>query len=83
MNRYQARKAKLIAATMVLAAAQSTDVPMAQLSFLASIMSESEWRTVSFAAGVAVADRRGGIAQAIRSERAPHRNRHRMRGRIV
>lgn len=61
MNRYQARKAKLIAATMVLAAAQSTDVPMAQLSFLASIMSESEWRTVSLAAGVAVADQQARV----------------------
>lgn len=61
MNRYQMRKAKLIAATMVLAAAQSTDVPMAQLSFLASIMSESEWRTVSFAAGVAVADQQARV----------------------
>jgi hypothetical protein len=46
---------------MVLAAAQSTDVPMAQLSFLASIMSESEWRTVSFAAGVAVADQQARV----------------------
>ena len=54
-NRYQMRKAKLIAATMVLAAAQ-TDVPMTQLALLASRMDEAQWRGVSFQAGVSVAD---------------------------
>ena len=56
MNRYQMRKAKLIAATMVLAAAQSENVPMTQLALLASRMDEAQWRGVSFQAGVAVAD---------------------------
>lgn len=56
MNRYQMRKAKLIAATMVLAAAQSENVPMTQLALLASRMDEAQWRGVSFQAGVSVAD---------------------------
>jgi hypothetical protein len=50
------RKAKLIAATMVLAAAQSENVPMTQLALLASRMDEAQWRGVSFQAGVSVAD---------------------------
>lgn len=54
-NRYQGRKAKLIAGTLVLAAAQS-DTPMSNLATLAAHMSESQWRTVSFQAGVPVAD---------------------------
>ena len=60
MNRYQMRKAKLIAATLILAAAQ-TDVPMTQLALLASRMDEAQWRTVSFAAGVAVADQQARV----------------------
>ena len=55
MNRYQMRKAKLIAATLILAAAQ-TDVPMTQLAHLAAAMDHRQWISVSLQAGVAVAD---------------------------
>lgn len=55
MNRYQKHKAKLIAATLLIAAAQS-NTPMSQLAGMAASFGESEWRTVSFTAGVAVAD---------------------------
>lgn len=54
-NGYQKRKAKLIAAVLILAAAQS-DVPMTQLAQLAARMSHRQWITVSLQAGVAVAD---------------------------
>ena len=55
MNRYQLRKARLIAAVLLTAACES-DTPLAKLPELAARMSESDWRAVSFAAGVAVAD---------------------------
>jgi hypothetical protein len=55
-NAYQRHKARLIAATLLLAATQ-TDIPMSQLALLASHMSPEQWRTVSFQAGVAVADK--------------------------
>lgn len=55
MNPYQRRKAKAIAGVLILAAAAS-DTPMSQLPLLTSRMSEDQWRTVSFQAGVPVAD---------------------------
>lgn len=55
-NSYQRRKARKIAAVLMLAAVNS-DTPIANLPLLASRMTESQWRTVSFEAGVAVADR--------------------------
>lgn len=54
-NGYQKRKARLIAAVLILAAAQS-ETPMSQLAQLAARMSPDQWRTVSFQAGVAIAD---------------------------
>jgi hypothetical protein len=54
-NSYQRRKARLIAATLLIAAAQS-DTPMSSLAQLAAMMDESQWRTVSLQSGVAVAD---------------------------
>lgn len=59
MNSYQKRKAKAIAGVLILAAA--SDIPMSQLPVLASNMSEDQWRTVSFQAGVPVADRAARI----------------------
>lgn len=56
MNRYQLRKAKLIAATLILAAGQSENVPMTQLAQLAASMDHRGWVTVSLQAGVPVAD---------------------------
>lgn len=55
-NGYQNSKAKAIAGVLVLAAAAS-DTPMSQLPVLASRMNDDQWRTVSFQAGVPVADR--------------------------
>lgn len=55
MNPYQKRKAKAIAGVLILAAAAS-DTPMSQLPILVSRMSEDQWRTVSFQAGVPIAD---------------------------
>lgn len=55
-NGYQKRKAKLIAGTLVLAAV-ANDTPFTKLADLAARMSEAQWRTVSFQAGVAVADK--------------------------
>jgi hypothetical protein len=55
MNSYQSHKARQIAATLILAAGAS-DVPMIQLAQLASMFDEDQWRTVSFEAGVPVAD---------------------------
>lgn len=55
MNRYQKRKAWLIAAALLIAAAQS-DTPIALLPRLAAAMDERQWISVSLAAGVAVAD---------------------------
>lgn len=55
MNAYQRRKARSIAAVLLLAATQ-TDIPFSQLALLASRMSHREWVTVSLQAGVAVAD---------------------------
>lgn len=60
MNSYQKRKAKAIAGVLIMAAAAS-DIPMSQLSVLASKMSEDQWRTVSFQAGMPVADRAARI----------------------
>ncbi len=55
MNSYQKRKAKRIAAVLLLAAAAS-DTPMSQLPALAAKMSHREWVTISMQAGVPVAD---------------------------
>jgi hypothetical protein len=54
-NSYQRSKAKKIAAVLLIAAAQS-GTPMADLAALAARMDEGQWRTVSFKAGVAVAE---------------------------
>ncbi len=54
-NKYQTRKAKLIAGTLLLAAVQS-DTPLAQLPLLAARMSHTQWVTVSLQSGVPVAD---------------------------
>jgi hypothetical protein len=55
MNAYQRRKARLIAAVLILAAAQS-ETPMTQLAQLAARMDERQWISVSLAARVPVAD---------------------------
>ena len=55
MNSYQKRKAKRIAAVLLMAAAAS-DTPMSQLPVLAARMSHCEWVTISLQAGVPVAD---------------------------
>lgn len=55
MNRYQQSKARLIAAVLLMAAAQG-NTPMSQLAPLAARMSERQWTSVSFAAGVPVVD---------------------------
>lgn len=60
MNPYQRRKAKAIAGVLILAAAAS-DTPMSQLPGLVARMSDDQWRTVSFQAGVPVADRAARI----------------------
>lgn len=54
-NRYQRRKARSIAAVLLLACTQ-TDIPFSKLALLASRMSHREWITVSLQAGVPVAD---------------------------
>lgn len=54
-NNYQRRKAKLIAAVLLRAAALA-DIPMAELHKMAARMTPDQWRTVSFQAGVPVAD---------------------------
>lgn len=55
-NGYQKAKAKKIAGVLVRAAAAST-IAMSQLPELAARMTADQWRTVSFQAGVPVADR--------------------------
>ena len=55
IGRYQARKARLIAAALLLGAIQS-DAPLSNLPQLAAHMSESQWRSISFAAGQSVLD---------------------------
>ena len=55
MNSYQKRKAKRIAAVLVLAAVAS-ETSLAELPTLAARMSHREWVTVSLQAGVAVAE---------------------------
>lgn len=55
MNGYQKAKAKKIAAVLLMAAAAS-DTPMTKLADLAAHMSNDQWRTVSFQAGVSVAE---------------------------
>lgn len=53
---YQRSKARAIAASLILAACESETLSMKDLPNLAAHFSESEWRTVSFNAGEAVAD---------------------------
>ena len=55
MNSYQRRKARNIAAVLLLAAAQS-DTPFSSLPELISRMDDAQWRTISLQAGVPVAD---------------------------
>jgi len=57
MNRYQLRKARMIASVLLLAAAKSEAVSLSQLGELAARMSEAQWITVSLQAGVSVADK--------------------------
>ncbi len=57
MNAYQRRKARLIAAVLILGAAEMPfPVPMTMLAELAARMDHRQWVTVSLAAGVPVAD---------------------------
>ncbi len=56
-NAYQRRKARLIAAVLVqAAAAMPFPVPMTALGELAARMTHRQWVTVSLQAGVAVAE---------------------------
>ena len=55
MNAYQTKKARLIAASLMLAAMQS-ETPLSSLPALAASMSHRQWVSVSLAAGVPVAD---------------------------
>lgn len=57
---YQIHKARLIAAVLLMAAAQS-ETPMSNLAQLAARMSERQWVSISLAAGVPVADTRARI----------------------
>lgn len=54
-NGYQVKKAKAIAGTLVLAAAQS-DTQMHDLAKMAAMMTMAQWRTASFSAGVPMAE---------------------------
>ncbi len=54
-NGYQSRKAREIAASLIRAASGSS-VGISELPGFAARMTEANWRTVSFQAGVAVAD---------------------------
>ncbi len=60
MNSYQKRKAKRIAAVLVLAAASSS-ISLAELPSLAARMSHREWITVSLQAGVPVAEHQARV----------------------
>ncbi len=56
MNRYQRRKARMIAAVILAAACQAPKpTPLAWLPGLVARMDEAQWRAVSFAAGQPVA----------------------------
>lgn len=55
VNKYQMKKARLIAAALLIAACQS-DTPQANLSRLVARADEGQWTSLSFAAGVSVAD---------------------------
>ena len=55
-NRYQARKARLVAAAILAACCQSDDLFLCDLPRLAAHFGEREWVTVSLAAGVPVVD---------------------------
>lgn len=55
MNGYQKAKANKIV-KLLLSCAEQTGVSRFQLAKMVSIMSESNWRTVAFTAGVPVAD---------------------------
>ena len=55
MNSYQKRKAKLVAATLLMACCAST-MPLTDLPRAAAAMNEAQWRAVSFNAGVPVLD---------------------------
>lgn len=56
MNRYQNRKARQMAAVLMVAAV-AADVCYFEAGMLADRMTEDQWRTVAFTAGVPVADR--------------------------
>ena len=55
MSRYQQRKARALAAVLMLAAVQS-NTSYYEAGLLAARMTQENWRTVSFAADVAMAD---------------------------
>lgn len=55
MNGYQKAKAKKIV-KLLLSCAEQSGVSRFQLAKMVSIMSQSQWRTVAFTAGVPVAD---------------------------
>lgn len=55
MNRYQRTKARKIADCLLKASAQSS-VRATELPRLVSLMSDRDWQTLCFAAGVPIAD---------------------------
>ncbi len=72
MNRYQRRKARVIARHLLAAQAKSS-LTRHQLARCVAIMSAREWQTVAFAAGVAVADLEAKAAVlAMLRTNAPH-----------
>lgn len=54
-NRYQERKAKVLAASL-LQAAIASDVPLSKLAFMAARMTHQQWISLSLANGLPVAD---------------------------
>ncbi len=56
LNAYQTKKARAIAAVLI-SAALASDTSLFEAALLASRMNEEQWRSISFAAGVPVADK--------------------------
>jgi hypothetical protein len=72
MNSYQTSKARRIVAVLCAAQAESS-LSRHELTKLVTLMSADQWRAISFAAGVAVADITAKAAVlAYLRERAPH-----------
>jgi hypothetical protein len=68
-NRYQAKKGRRMAATILRAACSSQSVTISELARISSKMTEDQWRTVAFQAGVAVPDveaKRATVAYLLR-----------------